>query len=217
MEYKQMQYEALICEQQDSVVLVTLNRPDKRNALSRLLRDEIVACLGELESSEDVHAIVLTGAGVSFCAGFDLSEFQTGDMEEIFTHATSYHHKVHNCSKPIVAAVNGNAMAGGMDLAAMCDLRIAAVDSMFGQPQVKMGIEAAYDLMSTVLPGPLARELCLTGRPMNANEALSVHFVNEVVEADQLLEHAHRVAETIAASGYAMKPSFLQTQPDLFS
>ena len=212
-----MQYEALICEQKDSVALVRLNRPDKRNALSRLLRDEIVVCLGELESSEDVHAIVLTGAGPSFCAGFDLSEFQTSDMEEIFAHATSYHHKVYNCSKPIVAAVNGNAMAGGMDLAAMCDLRIAAVDSMFGQPQVKMGIAAAYDLMSSILPDPLARELCLTGRSMDAQEAVSVRFINEVVEPDQLLERAHEVAVTITGSGSAMKASFLQMQPDLFS
>ncbi len=213
-----MQFETLICEVKDQIAVVTLNRPDKRNALSRMLRDEIVDCLGRLEQNEDVRAIVLTGAGSSFCAGFDLSEFQTGDMQEIFAHATGYHHKVYNTTKPIIAAVNGQAMAGGMDLAAMCDLRLAATDAMFGQPQVKMGIAAAYDLLRTVLAEPLARELCLTGRRMDASEASSAGFVNEIVEADRLLERAMQVAADVAdckGSG-AMKVRFVGTQPKLF-
>ncbi|MCH7743751.1 MAG: enoyl-CoA hydratase/isomerase family protein [Proteobacteria bacterium] len=213
-----MQYEALICELHDQVALITLNRPDKRNALSRVLRDEIVLCLGELEKTQQVGAIVLTGAGSSFCAGFDLNEFQTGDIQEIFAHATSYHHKVYNTRKPIIAAVNGQAMAGGMDLAAMCDVRIAAIDSVFGQPQVKMGIAAAYDLLATVLPEALARELCLTGRRMDANEALAIRFVNEVVDSDRLVERAIEVATTIVdcKGSAAMKDRFVALQPDLF-
>lgn len=213
-----MSYSTLICEEKNRVATITLNRPDKRNALSRELREEIVNCLAEINKSEDVGAIVLTGAGASFCAGFDLSEFQSGDMQEIFAHATHYHHEVYNCAKPIIAAVNGPAMAGGMDLAAMCDLRLAAADAVFGQPQVKMGIAAAFDLLTTVLPEPLARELCLTGRIMDANEALACGFINKVVQQDELLEQAEQMAADISAckgSG-AMKLRFRELQPDLF-
>jgi enoyl-CoA hydratase len=213
-----MTYEVLNCEQQDQIAIITLNRPDKRNALSRQLREEIVNCLDELRQNENVKAIVLTGAGESFCAGFDLGEFQTGDMQEIFAHATSYHHEVYNSEKPIVAAVNGPAMAGGMDLAAMCDVRVAASNSSFGQPQVKMGIAAAFDLIRTVVPEPLARELCLTGRRMDAMEAAACGFVNLVVEQVDLMDSAIKMASEIAESkgSSSMKSQFRAGQPDLF-
>lgn len=213
-----MSYKTLICEQQTQIAVITLNRPDKRNALSRQLRDDIVSCLTSLEENEDINAIVLTGAGASFCAGFDLTEFQTGDMQEIFAHATHYHHQVYNSIKPIVAAVNGPAMAGGMDLAAMCDMRVVAADSVFGQPQVKMGIAAAFDLLRTVLPEPIARELCLTGRTMDASEAMSCGFVNEITQQDELLERAKQVAADIAKckGSAAMKLRFRELQPNLF-
>ncbi len=213
-----MLYKTLVCEEQNPVAVITLNRPDKRNALSRELRDEIVSCLADLGQNEEIKAIVLTGAGASFCAGFDLSEFRTGDMQEIFAHATHYHHEVYNSAKPIVAAVNGAAMAGGMDLAAMCDLRVVAPDTVFGQPQVKMGIAAAFDLLHTVLPAPLARELCLTGRTMDANEALSCGFVSEITRQGELLERAKKVATEIAdcKGSAAMKLRFREHQPNLF-
>lgn len=213
-----MLYKTLTCEEHNQVATVTLNRPGKRNALSRELRDEIVSCLNTLGQNEDIKAIVLTGAGASFCAGFDLSEFQTGDMQEIFAHATHYHHEVYNFAKPLIAAVNGPAMAGGMDLAAMCDLRVVAADAIFGQPQVKMGIAAAFDLLTTVIPEPLARELCLTGRTMDANEALNCGFASEIVTQDELLDRARQVATNIAQSkgSAAMKLRFREGQPNLF-
>ncbi len=213
-----MDYETLVCETRTPIAIVTLNRPEKRNALSRTLREELPACLASLAESGDILAVVLTGAGKSFCAGFDLEEFQTGDAQDIFSHATRYHHQVYHSPLPLVAAVNGHAMAGGMDLAAMCDIRLASGKALFGQPQVRMGIAAAFDLLRTVLPESLARELCLTGRTMNADEAMRHGFVSEIPEDHHLLDRAVEVAETIAGSraSAAMKKRFIELQPDLF-
>jgi enoyl-CoA hydratase len=213
-----MTYEVLKCELQSEVAIITLNRPEKRNALSRQLRDEIVSCLADLEQDEKVKAIVITGSGDSFCAGFDLAEFQSGDMQEIFSHATNYHYKVYNASKPTVAAVNGSAMAGGMDLAAMCDVRVVTANATFGQPQVKMGIAAAFDLLRTVVPEALARELCLTGRKMDAQEAKGCGFVNRMVESENLIADTVQLASEIAQSAGSalMKSQFKSSQPDLF-
>ena len=213
-----MDYKVLTCEEQGAVAVVTLNRPEKRNALSRELRDEVVVCLTELEENDQIKAVVITGSGQSFCAGFDLDEFQSTDMQEIFTHATHYHHKVYNTSKPTIAAVNGSAMAGGMDLAAMCDLRVVASAATFGQPQVKMGISAAFDLIRTVVPEAIARELCLTGRRMDASEAKACGFANQVVELDRLMESATELALQVSESTGSglMKSQFRASQPDLF-
>ena len=213
-----MAYQTLNFEKDDEIAILTLNRPDKRNALSRELRDEICACIEEAEHSESIKAVVVTGAGSVFCAGFDLSEFQQTDMQAVFAHSTAYHHKVYNSAVPLVAAVNGPAMAGGMDLAAMCDLRVVSRDARFAQPQVKMGVPAAVDLMRTLLPESVARDLCLTGRQIEPDEALRCGFANEVVAPDHLLARATAVAQDIAAAAGsgAMKLRFRELQPGLF-
>lgn len=212
-----MSYQYLTCQEQQGTALITLNRPEKRNALSLALRQEIVNCLAELEK-EGGGAVVLTGAGSTFCAGFDLSEFSADNMEQIFSDAVSYHRKVYTFPRPLIAAVNGNAYAGGMDLAVMCDIRIAADSAAFGQPQVKMGIPAAYDLIRTLMPQAAAREICLTGRSIEAQEALRLGLVNRVVSGDKLMEEAMQLAREVTASGAsgAMKKSFVSVQPDLF-
>ena len=210
--------EAVRYEVSDHIARITLNRPDKRNALSTALRQEIVSCLEELEGG-DGGAVVLTGAGSSFCAGFDLSEFTADNMEQIFSDATAYHRTVFTFPRPLIAAVNGNAYAGGMDLAMMCDIRIAAESASFGQPQVKMGIPAAFDLIRTLMPEAVAREICLTGRSLAAEEAKSLGLVNRIVPAGTLIEEAMLLAREVTANqaGGAMKKTFLSLQPDLFS
>jgi enoyl-CoA hydratase len=210
--------EYLSCDRRGSVAIATLNRPDKRNALCRALRDEIVQCLDELERDDEVNAVVLTGAGPVFCAGFDLAELAAGDAAAIFADARAYHHRVYTFSKPLVGAINGPALAGGMDLAIMCDLRVASQTATFGQPQVRMGIPAAYDLIRTVIPEAWARELCLSGRRVDADEALRLGLVNKVVAGDALMDEALAVAGEIAQSGAArtMKAEFLKAQARLF-
>lgn len=211
-----MGYEYLLVKEQEGVAVITLNRPDKRNALSTALRREIVASLEEMDKKDGIVSVVLTGAGPVFCAGFDLSEFQTGNMDEIFAQANVYHHSVYNFKKPIIAAVNGPALAGGMDLAIMCDFRIAVASAQFGQPQVKMGVPAAFDLIKTVLPEGVAREICLTGRRMPADEALRLGLINRIVPDDRLIEDAVEMARETANSGALIKDVIIKLQPELF-
>ena len=207
-------------EEAEGVALLTLNRPAKRNALSRAMREELVARLDALEKSDAVRAVVLVGAPPSFCAGFDRSELAGGEMAEVFADATEYHRLVYTFSKPLIAAVNGPALGGGCDLAAMCDYRVASSAALFGQPQVRFGAAAAYDLMRAVLGTGAAREMCLTGRSYDAQEALTIGLVNRVVEPDDLLEAARTAAREIAALPAGMpenaKRGFVAQQPRLF-
>lgn len=212
--------EILQCDSyDDGVVQLTLNRPDRRNALSSALREDIVRCLAALEADDNVRAVTLTGQGEIFCAGFDLKELGEGDASVIFADARIYHQKVYSFSKPLIAAVNGPAMAGGMDLAFMCDVRLGCSSTQFGQPQVRMGIPAAFDLLRTVLDEGSARYLCLTGNPMDANQSLASGAITELyADPVELRTQALACAAVIAQSnaGTAMKARFLATQAALF-
>jgi len=208
-------------ERTEGVVLLTLNRPEKRNALSRALREEIVRVLDALEGEPAVRVAILTGAGPAFCAGFDRSEFAgSGGMGEVFEQATAYHRRVYRFAKALVAAVNGPALGGGCDLAAMCDFRLASATATFGQPQVRFGAPAAYELMRHVLGTGAAREMCLTGRTYGAQEALAIGLVNRVFDPAELLGAARELARTIATLpqglAEATKRTFLAHQPQLF-
>ncbi|MFQ5417089.1 MAG: enoyl-CoA hydratase/isomerase family protein [Myxococcota bacterium] len=209
-----------ILECAEGTAVLTLNRPEKRNALSRALRAEIVERLDELAKSDGVRAVVLAGAGPVFCAGFDRSEFAAGGMEEVFAEATEYHRRVYTFSKPLIAAVNGPALGGGCDLAAMCDFRLAATSATFGQPQVRFGAAAAYDLMRAVIGTGVAREMCLTGRTYDVQEALRIGLVNRVLELEELLDAARTLARDLASLPEDMpesaKRGFVAHQPRLF-
>lgn len=207
-------------ERKDGVATLVLDRAAKRNALSRALRHELVARLSELEGDDGVRAVVLTGAGPVFCAGFDRSEFAGGEMAAVFQEAVEYHRRVYTFAKPLLAAVNGAALGGGCDLAAMCDVRLADRQAVFGQPQVRFGAPAAYALMREVLPTGAAREMCLTGRLYSAAEAHALGLVNSLHEPEALLEAARELAAAIAALPETLpavaKGQFLAHQPRLF-
>jgi enoyl-CoA hydratase/carnithine racemase len=209
-----------ILEEAGGVAVLTLNRPDKRNALSRTLRDEIMLRLDALEQSDTVRAVVLTGAPPAFCAGFDRTEFSGDGMEQVFAQSIEYHRRVYIFPKPLIAAVNGPALGGGCDLAAMCDFRLAAATAVFGQPQLRFGAPAVYDLMRAVIGTGAAREMCLTGRPYDAREALAIGLVNRVLDPGELLESATALARETASLpegvAEAAKRSFLAQQPRLF-
>ncbi len=209
-----------ILERADGIGVLTLNRPEKRNALSRALRAEIVERLDELARSDDVRAVVLTAGGPAFCAGFDRSEFSESGMEEVFAEAMEYHRRVYTFAKPVIAAVNGPALGGGCDLAAMCDVRFASTSAVFGQPQVRFGAAAAYDLMQTLVGTGAAREMCLTGRSYDAQEALRIGLVNRVLAPDDLLDAARSLASELASLPEDMpessKRGFVAHQPRLF-
>lgn len=195
-----MAYELLLIEREEKIATVTLNRPEKRNALNTQLRDEISAALEELEADDSVSVAVLTGAGPVFCAGFDIREFESTPPAEIFSGESSrrYHHRAQHFKKPLVAAINGPAMGGGFDLAVLCDVRIAAEGAAFGHPEIKFGAPTLFGPLAAIIGGGLARDLCLSGRPIDAHEALRIGLVSAVVPGERLLEEAKAFARTIA-------------------
>lgn len=177
---------------------LVLARPEKRNALSAPMRDAIVERLAGAARDDRVRVVVLSAEGPVFCAGFDRDEFASG-MGEVFAASLPYHRAVYGFVKPLVAAVNGAALGGGFDLAAMCDLRVAAEDASFAQPQVRFGAPPLMALMRLVLGDGPARDLCFTGRAMGAAEALRLGFVRAVVPRGGLEASALAVAGEIAA------------------
>jgi enoyl-CoA hydratase len=182
----------------DGVATLTLARPERRNALSIELRDEIAAQLERWATDPAVRVVVLTGAGSSFCAGFDLDEFaRAGLAGRIRDSSRRYHLAVWTFPKPLLAAVNGAALAGGLDLCVLCDCRLASSDAVFGHPEIKFGAPPLFTPLQWIVGLGVARDLCLTGRRMDATEALRVGLVNRVVESDRLLDEALAMARTI--------------------
>ena len=195
---------SLLVERADEYATLTLNRPEKRNALSVRLRDEISDALDELAAEETMKVVVITGAGGVFSAGFDLSEFERAAADDTFSRqlwasSDRYHETVLHFPLPTLAAVNGPALAGGFDLAVLCDLRIASSTARFAHPERTFG-DVVYGPLHELVGGALARELTIGGRELSADEAHTVHLVGEVVAPDALMDAARAsVARMVAA------------------
>jgi enoyl-CoA hydratase/carnithine racemase len=185
----------------DRVAVVTLNRPEKRNALSLELRVRLAAALGELAGDDDVVCVVLTGAGSAFCSGMDTSEFggDRANRERIVTLSIAAFRALGGIDRPVVAAVNGPAVAGGFALALLCDIRIAAWSARLGFAEPP-GVPPSYAAARAALPAGLARELTLSGRLLDAHDAEIAGVVSEVTPQDELMPRALEVAHRIAAS-----------------
>ncbi len=187
----------------DGVLVLTMNRPEHRNALNRDLYRELGHAFVGAETDPEVRAIVLTGAGdKAFCAGMDLKAFTTGEPigPDDGPGTTVF---VERCyPKPIVAAVNGAAVGGGFGVMLGCDIIVAAEHATFGLPEVKRGLVGvgATTRASLRLPPAVTLELALTGAPMDATRALHFGLVNRVVPAAEVLPTAVEIATTIAAN-----------------
>jgi enoyl-CoA hydratase len=187
----------------DGVLVLTMNRPEHRNALNRELYREIGRAFVDAEANPDVRAVVLTGAGdKAFCAGMDLKAFAAGDPigADDGPGTTVF---VERCyPKPIVAAVNGAAVAGGFGVMLGCDIIVAAEHATFGLPEVRRGLVGvgATTRASLRLPPAVTLELALTGEPMDATRALHYGLVNRVVPSADVLPTAVAIAKTIAAN-----------------
>ena len=192
----------LSLERREEVAVVTLQRPEKRNALSIDLRVELSEAFGALGEDPEVGAIVLTGAPPAFCAGMDTSEFG-GDhahRERLVETSIGSFRAVAGCLKPVVAAVNGPALAGSFALALLCDLRLAAEDASFGFPELPRGIPPSYAAARAALAAPVAAELTLTGRLLDATGALRTGIVGAVHPAGELMARAAELAGRIASA-----------------
>ena len=195
-------YQFIQCtETRGGVAGITLNRPDKKNALSIALRDEVTVALAGLAEDPAVKAVLLTGAGDTFSAGFDLSEFPKAQdpafHKQLWESSDRYHLALLRFPLPIVAAINGPALGGGFDTAVLCDIRIASVRAAFGHPEARFS-DVVYGPLHDLIGGAAARDLCLTGRRIDAAEALALRLVSAVVPADRLAAEALAMAQKIA-------------------
>ena len=188
----------LVDREDDGIHAIRLNRPEKRNAISIRMRQELSACLADLAADEAVRAVILTGSGHSFSSGYDLNEFKQPERhEDIVSTSMTYHRDLWRFPKPIIAAVNGFAMGGGFDMALFCDLRICSQRAVFGHPEIKFGAPPLYTPLRWIIGSGLARDLCLTGRHVAADEALRIGLVSEITPPEGLMERALELARTI--------------------
>jgi methylglutaconyl-CoA hydratase len=196
-----MSYKTLITEYDSGISTITLNRPNKRNAISFELIDDLLRALDETARSS-VHILILTGAGKAFCSGMDLENLKTlttrlpeQNQADSETMARMFR-TLYEFPKITIAAVNGAAVAGGMGLATLCDFTIAVPDAKFGYPEVRIGFMPA--LVATFLLRQIgekrARDLLLTGRVIAAEEALRLGLIREIVPPEQLLDRARELA-----------------------
>jgi enoyl-CoA hydratase/carnithine racemase len=181
----------------DGVARLVLNRPEKKNALSIALRDEMSDALDALAGDETVKTVVVIGTGDTFSAGFDLREFEDPAIaDELWASSDRWHATVLKFPLPLVAAVNGAALAGGFDLAVMCDIRVAAETARFAHPEITFG-DVVYGPLHDLVGGATARELCMTGRVVEATEALRLGIVSAVVPSSALERETARYTDMI--------------------
>jgi enoyl-CoA hydratase/carnithine racemase len=188
------------------VRLLRLNRPSSRNALSIALRDAVSDVVDESVRDTSVRVLVLTGTGQTFCAGFDLTEFQAaaddpGLHTRLWASSDRFHHTVWRCPIPIICALNGPAIAGGLDLATLCDLRIAHGGVWFSRPEVDFAVPL-FEPLRDVVGSAKARELCLVARKVDADEALRIGLINHIVSPADLLDETVALARKIAVRPY---------------
>ncbi len=193
-----MEFRTIRADVEGRIGTLCLNRPERRNAISIETRREISTCLKDWRDSEAVCAVIFTGSGEAFSAGFDLSEFKKPALySDIYETSARYHRDIWYFPKPTIAAVNGPALAGGFDLAKLCDIRICSRTALFGHPEIKFGVPPLLTPLRWIIGEGLARDICLTGRWIDAAEAHRAGLVSEVVEGDKLLERARQVATAI--------------------
>jgi enoyl-CoA hydratase/carnithine racemase len=206
-----MAYEWLLYDVADGVARITINRPERRNALSWTVIRELRAACGEAKSDPAARVIVLAGAGdKAFCAGADLSGMAAGaghlELHEARGELGNLFRDLYGLGKPTIARVHGYALAGGMGLALACDLVVAADDTTFGVPEIDVGLWPYFITVPLIrsMPPKQALELMLTGRRVKADEALRIGFVNQVVPVAELDAAVDALAATLAAKSSAV-------------
>lgn len=205
-----MNYQTLLLENSGTLAKITLNRPDKRNAISEQMISEIMGSLDEIEKTR-ARVVIITGAGKAFCAGMDLEMLQAiahqspSENQEDSRRIAKMFRRIWSYSKPLIAAVNGHALAGGCGIATLCDFTLAVPEAKFGYTEVKIGFLPA--IVSVFLTRQIGekrcRDLLLTGRLIDAVEAREFGLVNEIVPAEKLLDRTRELAELIIAASPA--------------
>lgn len=207
-EDQEMAFETLLVDvDADGVAVVTINRPDKMNALSAQVLEELNECMDALEVDPDVRGIIVTGAGKAFVAGADIEWMATiGPMvaADFSRLGQAAFFKMEESRKPVIAAVNGYALGGGCELAMAADFIIASEKAVFGQPEAKLGLVPGFmgtQRLPRIVGAARAKEILMTARNVDAQEALRIGLAVEVVAPDALMETARQKMATILANG----------------
>lgn len=197
-------YQTLLASLDNGIYTITINRPDKLNALNKDVFTDLHTALDEIEKNPEIKSVIITGAGPkAFVAGADISEFNSLNKEQakaLAKRGQDIFARIENSSKPIVAAVNGFALGGGCELAMSCHFRVASENAKFGQPEVNLGLIPGYGgtqrLVQLIGKGK-AMELLMSAHMIDAKEAKELGLVNYVTTADTLLEHTRKILDII--------------------
>ena len=203
-----MNYQNILFEIKNHIGLLTINRPDKLNALNKQTINEIEDVINTIKSNPDIFIVVITGSGEkAFVAGADIAELNNLEVisaKEFSEKGNRVFRSIETLDKPVIAAVNGFALGGGCELALACHIRIASDNAKFGQPEVNLGIIPGYggtQRLSRVINSARALEMILTGDMISADEAFRIGLVNKVYPQAELLNKTLELAEKIASKG----------------
>ncbi len=199
-----MSYTTIIVEKkaEEKLGIITLNRPEVRNAINQTVRKELAQAIADMEADANVRAVILTGGQKVFAAGADIAAMVENTALEMFSNSELWDItlKMEESKKPFIAAIAGFCLGGGCELALGCDIRVAAQSAQFGQPEINIGIipgAGGTVRLSKLVGLGKAKELVLTGKIISAEEALSINLVNKVVPDDKLMEEAFAMARMI--------------------
>ena len=203
-----MNYNNILFEVKNKIGFVTINRPDKLNALNDATLSELKECFTAVKNDERINVVIVTGAGEkAFVAGADISELNKLDEstgKKFSENGQAVFNLIENLGKPVIAAVNGFALGGGCELALSCHIRFANEKAKFGQPEVNLGIIPGYggtQRLTRLINSGRAAELILTGDLIDANEALRIGLVNKIFSSEELMSKATEFAEKISSKG----------------
>ena len=198
-------------ETSDKIAIITVNRPEKRNALNYEVRSDIFAAFKAVDANNVIKATILTGEGNSFVAGADIApmkDYEVDDALQASRHGSDIFMFIENMRCPVIAAINGWALGGGCELALACDLRICSDTAIFGQPEIKLGIIPGYGAtfrLPRLIGTGRAKELIYTGRRIDASEAEKIGLVNFVVPKHNLMKTALDLAKKLSNGPAALK------------
>lgn len=192
----------VLSHREGAVLTLTLNRPDKSNSLHPDMVKQLSAALKGAEADTALSVLVITGAGSSFCAGLDLELLVSWTTEQKLAYldtVTRIFRSVWSLPQPVIAAVNGPAIAGGFDLAAFCDIRLAAKEAIFGQAEINIGLTQIIHPLYKSIGLARAKELAMTGQNISADEAFRIGLVNHVYPGEELMQRAMELAAVLAS------------------